>query len=462
MRRGHFRFQISDCRLRNYGNRMTRVIIAACIMCGLASGVPLYRDTLPNGLAIVSYVDHRLPMTDIAFVCRSGSASDPEGKWGLANGTVTLMTRGTKTMTADSVASIVEFLGAQFNGYAGNDNSMISLRVLAKDLVTGLDLLTDAVRNPSFEAKEVERARAQGLAGVREMSDDPMARVMVDFYQTLFPGHPYAHQTIGDTVSLMKITREDLVAFHKDHYVPNNCFIVAVGDFDRPELLKMIQARFGDMTRGDVPEVKAPDMPFPGKLRVKLIYRPDMNQTYVMSGHPGIAYSDSDRLATNLAAYILGGGALASRIGDAVREEAGLAYEVRTVFDQDRLRGAFWAWVQTAKPKEAIAIMFREIEKMQKDGAKKNELDDAQNYFAGSYPIRFSSNQGKLYEAVNIEIYQLGLDWADKYPGKIRALTLDEVNRAARERLHPGQYVMVVMGNVKKEDLGLSDVEWIE
>jgi zinc protease len=106
--------------------------------------------------------------------------------------------------------------------------------------------------------------------------------------------------------------------------------------------------------------------------------------------------------------------------------------------------------------------MFREIEKMQKDGAKKNELADAQNYFAGSYPIRFSSNQGKLYEVINIELHQLGLDWVDKYPGKIRAITIDEVNRAARERLHPGQYVMVVMGNVKKEDLGLSDVEWIE
>jgi zinc protease len=452
----------SEYRLADRRSRLKRAVVALCAICGLASALPLYRDTLPNGLAVVSYVDHRLPMTDIAFVCRSGSASDPSGKWGLANGTVTLMTRGTKTMTADSIASIVEFLGAQFNGYAGNDNSIISLRVLSKDLVTGLDLLTDAVRNPSFDAKEVERARAEGMAAVREMSDYPLARVMVDFYATAFPGHPYAHQTIGDTISLMAITRADLVAFHKNQYLPNNCFIVAVGDFDRPELLKMIQARFGDMARGEVPEVKAPEMPFPSKLRVKLIARPDMNQTYVMFGHPGIAYSDSDRLATNLAAHILGGGALASRIGDAVREEAGLAYEVRTVFDQDRLRGAFWAWVQTARPKEAIAIMFREIEQMQKDGVKKSELDDAQNYYAGSYPIRFSSNRGKLYEAINIEFYQLGLDWVDKYPGKIRALTLDAVNRAARERLHPGQYVMVVMGNVTKEDLGLGDVEWIE
>jgi|GEM_PF-3768864 zinc protease len=111
---------------------------------------------------------------------------------------------------------------------------------------------------------------------------------------------------------------------------------------------------------------------------------------------------------------------------------------------------------------DAIAIMFREIERMQKGGATKGELADAQNYYAGSYPIRFSSNQGKLYEAMNIELYQLGMDWVDKYPGRIRALTLDDINRAARDRLHPGQYVMVVMGNAVKEDLGLTDVEWIE
>jgi zinc protease len=450
------------------GSGFSALCSAFCILCsafcirGEVSAVPLYRDTLPNGLAVISYVDHRLPMADIAFVCRSGSANDPEARWGLANGTANLLTRGSKTMTADSIASIVEFLGAQFNGSADNDNSVISLRVLTKDLTTGLDLLTDAVRNPSFDVKETERARAEGLAGIREMSDYPMARVRTEFYNTLLAGHPYGHQTIGDTVSLMTIKREDLIAFHKDHYVPNNCFIVAVGDFERPELLKMIQARFGDMTRGTVPEVKVPEVPFPGKLRVKLINRPEMNQTYVMFGHPGIARSDPDWLATMLAAHVLGGSALASRIGNAVREEAGLAYEVRTVFDQNRLRGTFWAWVQTAKPKEAIAIMFREIEKMQKDGAKQNELDDAQNYYAGSYPIRFSSNQGKLSEAINIEINQLGLDWVDKYPGKVRAVTLDDVNRAARERLHPGQYVMIVMGNVKKEDLGLSDVEWIE
>jgi len=111
---------------------------------------------------------------------------------------------------------------------------------------------------------------------------------------------------------------------------------------------------------------------------------------------------------------------------------------------------------------DAIAIMFREIERMRTDGATKSELDDAQNCYAGSYPIRFSSNQGKLREAVNIELYQLGMDWVDRYPGRIRVLTLDDINRAAGERLRPGQYVMVVMGNAVKEDLGLTDVEWIE
>jgi zinc protease len=422
----------------------------------------LYRDTLPNGLEVISYVDHRLPMVDVALVCRSGAICDQEGKRGLASATAGLMTRGTSTMSADSVASIVEFLGAEFDGDCNYDHSTISLRLLAKDLPTGLDLLRDAVRNPSFDSLEAERGRAEALNGIRQMLDYPGARVNLELRPLLFPGHPYGHSPWGDTASFKSMTRQDVIAFHRTWYVPNNCFILAVGDLERQDLLKMISARFGDWPRAALPEVKLPELAFPAKLRVKVITRPDMNQTYVMFGQPGISLADTDWLATGLATTILGGGALASRLGDAVREKEGLAYDVRCYFDQDRRRGAFWASVQTAKPKDAVAIMFREIEKMRKDGATQRELTDAENYFAGSYPIRFSSNQGKLAEVIRIELNQLGLDWMDKYPATVRAVTLDQVNRAARDRLHPGQYVMVVMGNVTKDDLGLSDVEWIE
>ncbi|MEO0108708.1 MAG: pitrilysin family protein, partial [candidate division WOR-3 bacterium] len=286
--------------------------------------------------------------------------------------------------------------------------------------------------------------------------------VALEFYRLLLGNHPYGHDNLGDTISLSQIRRDDLLAFHSTYFVPNNCFIVVVGDANRGDVLKQIQARFGTWASKQVPELKVESVPVPGRLKVKLISRPEMNQTYIQFGHPGIARSDPDWLANRLQAYVLGGSALGSRLGDEVREKAGLAYDVNARFDEDRYPGAFEATVQTAKPKEALRLMFEEIRKMHDQGATRSELQTAQSYFSGSFPIRYSSNQGKLDVVTTIELHHLGLDWLERYPKLIQSVTLDEVNKAAREHLYPGRYVMVVMGNTTKEELGLSDVEWID
>jgi zinc protease len=197
-------------------------------------------------------------------------------------------------------------------------------------------------------------------------------------------------------------------------------------------------------------------------VKVKLVTRPDMNQTYVEFGHPGISMLDRDMLTTRLMSYILGGGAMSSRMGMAVREEAGLAYDVRCWFDRQTLRGAFHATVQTAKPKDAIRLMLHEIQAMHDSGAIAAEVQKAHNYYTGSFPLTYSSNSGKQNQVTALELYRLGLDWLDAFPDRVRAVTLGDVNKAARDHLRPGDYVMVIMGPVTKDDLGLTGVEWIE
>jgi len=200
----------------------------------------------------------------------------------------------------------------------------------------------------------------------------------------------------------------------------------------------------------------------PDRVRVKVITRSDMNQTYVEFGHPGIRATDKDMLATRLMSFILGGSAMSSRLGINVREEGGLAYDVRCWFDRNRLEGAFHATVQTAKPKEAIGLMLHDIKLMYDSGATKKELEKAHNYYTGSFPLTYASTGGKLGQVRTMELYGYGMDWLDKFPDKIRAVTLDEVNKTARDHLAPGKYWMVVLGPVTKDDLGLTDVEWIE
>ena len=444
--------------------RRSSAVILTSAFCLLTSafGLPLYRDSLPNGLIVLTYEDHRLPTAAVSLVCRSGAACDPKDKTGTAAMMADVLTRGTATMSGDSIKSVVEFLGARFSGGADHDNCAIDVTTLSKDLGTALDLMADAVLHPAFDAKQMELARSRMLSDAQGMFDDPGSEVSYEFGKLLYGDKPYGRLTGGDTLSLPLIKREDLVAFYSTYIRPNNCFVVAVGDIGRKDFVAELEKRLSLWTPASVPVLTVAPLAIPDRIRVKVITRSDMNQTYVEFGHPGIRASDKDMLATRLMSYILGGGAMSSRLGISVREEAGLAYDVRCWFDRSRLEGGFNATVQTANPKEAIGLMLRDIKEMYDSGATKKELEKARNYYTGSFPLTYASTGGKMGQVRAMELHGFGMDWLDKFPDKVRAVTLDEVNRTARDHLTPSKYWMVVLGPVTREELGLTDVEWIE
>ena len=441
-----------------------RCMLAAATMMAGGWGLALaavQRDSLPNGLIVLTYETARLPMVDLALVCRSGSEFDPEGKAGLANLTAAMLVNGSRAMSPDSVEAITQAMGTEFSGSAVFDQSDLSLRVLSEDMEQGLSLLADAGRYPRFDSARLETTRDGVRSGAGQSLDMATVRVDCEFRRILFPHHPYGQPEDGDTVSLAGLKRDDLIRFYAAHYVPNNCFLVAVGDLRREDFLNRVRALFGDWQPGPVPTLSITDPEFPSRMKVKLISRPDLNQTAIQLGHPGIARSNPDWLATRIGAYILGGGP-SSRLAERVREKAGLAYIVHASFDDCKYPGAFQAWLQTSKPKEAIALLSEVIRATRDSGVTQAELASTQSFITGSFLISLASNQGKLDRVIEIENYRLGLDWIDRYPALVRELSLSEVNRSLRTHLNPGHYVLVVMGNVTRDDLGLTDVEWVE
>ncbi|MGQ9678953.1 MAG: M16 family metallopeptidase, partial [bacterium] len=338
----------------------------------------------------------------------------------------------------------------------------LTFRLLSRDLFTGLDLLAEMVLEPSFPIDELTRVQEQALANALRAYDNPATVIGMEFDRLLFGPHRFSLPPQGDTTTLQKITCSDLQNFHKTHFVPNNCFIVVVGAVDHLKIKQEISRRFAGWRSGPVPEPKPLELYLPEKTRVKLITRKEMNQTYIQFGHPGISIYEQDIIPTRLMSYILGGPPLSSRMGLAVREYGGLAYDVRCWFDRRSLPGAFRATVQTAKPKEAIEKMFAEITRMCQTGADKSELLKAQNYFIGSFPLSYSSNQGKLNRVIELELYHLGTNWLTEFPEKVQATTLAQVNEAAKRHLYPNHYIVVIMGNITKDELNLTDVEWIE
>ncbi len=443
-------------------NVILGLVCFSVVLLGETNASPIFRDSLPNGLIILTCEEPRLPIVDISFNCRSGAAQESPAKAGIASLCGEMLHRGTKSLSADSIATLLDFLGARLYTDVDFDHCSITLRLLAKDLDTGLDLLTTMVREPVFPETEFQRVREQMLTTARRSYDYPASRVTMEFDRILFADHRYSLPVRGDTATIPKITRSDLLDFYKNHFVPNNCFIVVVGDIDHETTKRKIEERLSQWQPAPIASPPPPTLYFPEKTRVKLITRPDMNQTYIHFGHPGISALDEDLIPTRLMSYILGGPPLSSRMGLSVREFGGLAYDVRCWFDRRLLPGAFRATVQTVKPNEAIKKMFAEIRKIHQSGVIAAELKKAQNYFVGSFPLTYSSNQGKLIQLTTLELYRFGLGWLEEFPQKVKTTTIQQVNQAARENLYPDRYIMVIMGNVTREELNLPDVEWLE
>ena len=438
------------------------LVLGLGLFFAAAAAVPLYRDSLPNGLVVLTYEDPRLPMATVRVACRSGSVHDPAGKTGLARLTAGLLLGGTAGCPGDSVDETLEFLGARPGAGADYDYSWVEIQALTRHLDTALDVLADAVLHPAFEPRRLERERAALLTSARRDLDDPNSLASVEFDKWLYGPHPYARPPGGDTADLPGLTRDDVVLFHSTHYRPNNCFIIAAGSVTRADVVERVRARFGDWEPDDIPILAAPAVPVPEGVRVRLIHKPELNQSYVIMGHAGIAYSHPRALAARLMSYILGGSALASRLGQSVREEGGLAYDVRCWFDRRAMPGAFQATVQTRDPVTAIAKIRAEVNRMHDAGPEPGELVTARNYYTGSFPLNYSSTRGKLYYVMLQEAYRLGDNWIEDFPGQVSALTLADLAGSATLDLHPEHYLIVIVSNLTKEELPLPGVDWVD
>jgi zinc protease len=177
-----------------------------------------------------------------------------------------------------------------------------------------------------------------------------------------------------------------------------------------------------------------------------------ITQANIILGHAGVNRENPDFYALTVMNYILGGGGFASRLVAEIRNKRGLAYSVASFFDPGKYPGSFQIVLQTknASAREAISLALQQMERIQKEPVSEKELEGAKKYLIGSFPLRFGT-QGKLANFLTqIEYFGLGLDYPEKYPSFIRSVTREEVLRVAKAYLHPNNYILVVVANLKE------------
>ena len=417
---------------------------------------PYQIRTLANGLQVVLVSQNEQPVVSARMLVRAGAAQDPKGKEGLAMLTAALLDQGTTTRTSAQIAEEIDFMGGLLSTGAGSDLSFVNTVSMKDGLGAALDLMADVVVRPAFSAQEIERQTSQAVSSLKVSADDPdtVASQVID--RLVFGFHPYGMPSGGTAESLGTLARQDFVDFHKAWFVPNNALMAIVGDVTADDAFAQVQRVFGDWAKGSVPAF-APMEPPPAVKRVVVIDKPGSVQTEIRAGHLAMARRNPDHLVLDQVVKILGGEG-GNRLQQVLRTQKSLTYGASADLDAYKLTGAIVAETDTRTEAtvEALRTVVDEFFRLQRERVYEGELEGAQDFLAGSFPLSIESPDAIATRVLNQLFYELPLEDLPAYPQRVRSVTVDDVQRVAKAWLKPSQLSVVLVGDADKFMSGLA------
>ncbi len=407
------------------------------------------RLELPNGIVILSRENFNSPSVVVSGYLPAGSLLDPDDRLGLADFTASALMRGTEMRSFQQIYEALESVGASLGFGGGTHTTSFQGKALSEDLDMLLGLLAEALRWPVFPAREVEQLRDQLLTGLAIRAQDTADMASLTFDQIVYAGHPYERPEDGFPETVAAIRREDLVDFHRRHYGPCGLVIVVVGAVASPLAVEKVQQYLGDWEnplQTAAPELP-PVVPLSTSVRRK-VEIPGKSQADVVLGAVGPTRRSPDWLAAALGNNILGQFGMMGRIGEVVREKAGLAYYASSSLSGGMGPGPWSvsAGVDPVNVDQLVELVRTEIRRFTQEPVTAEELADSQANFTGRLPLSLESNAGVAAALVNLERYNLGLDYYRRYPDLVRAVNREDVLATARRYLDPDRIGIAVAG----------------
>ena len=406
--------------------------------------------TLSNGLTLILNQRPGVPIVAGNLVLKTGSDANPTSKPGLANFVAAMLDEGTASRNALQIADEVAQLGALLTTGSSMDATTVSARSLAKNFPATLNLMADVTLHPAFPAEEVERQRAARLGQLVQQRDNPSAVAGQVASAALYgEGHPYGYSEIGTEASVKGMTREDMLAFWKQNFVPNNAALVVAGDISMNELRGLAEKAFGAWQRG-APVRPALSNPETTRARVIIVDKPGAPQTQLRVVSVGAARSSPDFRPLQVMNTALGG-LFSSRINMNLRERNGYSYGTYSNFVFRRHPGPFQVagGVRTDATAPAVIEVFNEIRGIQKEPLGADELQKAKDSLANSLPGAFETSANAVSSFSNVFTYDLGLDYYTRYAQQVNAVTAEQALNVALRYLQPDRLVVVAVGDRK-------------
>jgi zinc protease len=422
---------------------------------------PIERFKLKNGLEVLVIKSDRLPTVSMQLAIRAGRADEPKARLGVAAFTAQMLVLGTKKKDALAIAKAIDFVGGSLSADASFEATLISCSVMSKDLPTCLSLVPEIVTQPAFAKTEMPKVREQLLTAVRARLDraDQLAS---EHFQNLLWGEEHVRGWVLSDASIAAISRDDLVAWHKTWFSPNNAMLAIAGDVDVAKLKKELEKAFGTWKATKTPPHPTYVTPKLDKVKIRLVDKPKQTQTHIRIGHYGITHTDPRFFESLVWNYVLGGGAFSSRLMKVVRSEGGKAYGASSTFDRNMDRGSFVAatFTRSAETVATVELILGELSKMQQSGPTEAEVSDAIANIAGSYALRYESASDVAGALLAAELHGFGEEYLENYAVRVGKVDVAAAKAAAAEILDSTAFVIVLVGDAAAIEPQLTKAGW--
>jgi zinc protease len=417
------------------------------------------RVQLPNGMVIFLQEDHELPLIEAVARIRDGARSEPAAKAGLIGlyGEV-WRTGGTKTQTGDELDDYLEIRAAKVETSGNADSTVISLSCLKADFDDVFKVFTDLLREPEFRADKLELAQKEAFDGISRRNDE-LGEIAARESVKLAYGTQNPYARVPEYATVAAVTRQDLVAWHRQHVQPNYIIFGIVGDFDSAAMEVKLREAFGKWPKG--PAWKKPDIPFPpAKPGYYLINKQDVNQSAIRMVTLGTTRDNPDYYAIEVFNEAFGGG-FSSRLFRSIRSAQGLAYGVGggvgTSFDHPGILRLSMG-TKSSTTIESIQALYAEIDKLKQQPISDDEIKRAKDSILNSFVFNFDSPDKVLRERMAYEFYGYPADFLERYRAGIEKVTTADVARVAAKYVHKDQLAVLVVGNTGEFDKPLSSL----
>lgn len=414
-----------------------------------AASFPDYRtETLPNGLKVFVIEDDRKPTVTFRLIIRSGSIADGDKK-GTAGFVSGLLSRGTEHRDAATFALETDSIGVKIEAASGPDSISAAAGGLTKYTDQMLELFSDAVLHPAFAPEQFARVQRQTLSSLEAQKQQPGSLAEKLAGKVVYGSFPYGNYLTPEDVNA--IHREDLVAFHKAHFLPNNASLAIVGDVKADAILPLIQKTFGSWQKGEVPALKLPEVPKLQGLTIHLVDRPGSVQSNIIVLSDAPPRNNPDLPELNVVNATLGGG-FSGRLFQNLREKHGWTYGSMSAFDYRKLAGNFEATAETRNEVTgpAVAEILKEITRIREEPAKEEEIALQRQYNVGNYLLSLENTGRTAQRVQDIDLYGLPADFYKTYAKRMSVVTPAQVEELAKKYLTAENVGIVVVGEAKE------------